>query len=76
MPCMCKMLCFPKESWLVVRGSLTLQNGAGPTLSLNPSKNGVPHRSLKLLNGLQSQLMSLSFLYSSRYPLEPAVPLQ
>lgn len=52
-PCMCKELCFPKESWLVVRGSLTLLSAAGPTLSLSPSKNGVFHRSLKLLNGLQ-----------------------
>lgn len=52
-PCMCKVLCFPKESCLVVRGSLTLLSGAGPTLSLSPSKNGVFHRSLKLLNGLQ-----------------------
>lgn len=75
-PCMCKMLCFPKESWLVLWSNLTLLSGAGLTLSLSPSKNGVSHRSPKLLNGPQSQLMSASFLYSSGYHLEPPVLLQ
>lgn len=37
MPCMCKVLCFPKESWLVVRGSLTLLSGAGPAFTLSQS---------------------------------------
>lgn len=58
MPCMCKMLCFPKESWLVVRGSLTLLSGAGSTLSLSPSKNGVSHKSEAPEWTAESQLMS------------------
>lgn len=53
MPCMCKMLCFPKESLLLVRDSLSLQHDAAPTLWLNPSDSGVSHESLKLLNAVK-----------------------
>lgn len=71
-----KRFAFQRESWLVVRGSLTLLSGAESTLSLSSSKNGVSHRSEAPEWAAGSQLMSVSFLYSSKYPLELAVPLQ